>query len=678
MKTIKTILIILVLPFCGIKANDINDSLVQQKQYFIESKQQIEKMLNDTDSLDFQKAVYLSESPYWNNIISYNVFCKVIDFHATNIQIIAEQNRNEQTQNFKPTLLETEEYKRQSYNNILYNWAIYTYITDTAIFKFNIDSINMLFVHLPYTYTKTDPQALLNWSNSQVINLLHKKEANCNALTLYYKIFAERFHTEAKINVAPGHIYISHEDQKGITHNIELANRAFPRAGTIMTLTHTSLEAVQNGIALRSLDLKQTIAHTIINLAKAYEYKFNTKTDDFLLECANLVLQYDSLSLNAMLLKAEVLEQRLVQTHQSINELEHTSTFLQYQILLTQIYKKGYREMPLEMKNHIISRLFNDTTYISFKDYTPKGFQTISPKDDRYATLSSGMFPEVHENKKLEQFGQTIFNTQTFKIVKFVTADSLYNKYPFDPVVSAWQIDPLAYEFAHMSPYSALGNNPILYIDPDGKKIKAMNALATDAMYSLGDKYGNALKISYDEKNNTFGTDATFGDFKEFKAALKNEKLTSESLLEAWALYQGLKETDVIELTILVEGEENNSTYNTGDESQGSKKEDLGLKTENSEYDKFSKLLGNSTFNSKLSNIFFKGEEYETDEGENKINPNQQGENWVFFNNKNENARSKFKNLNFKVKGHLVINGTNQTSQSNSKTVTNAIKTIFQ
>lgn len=452
-------------------AQETSDSISQHKQCFFDSKTQIENMLMGKDSLDYQKAVFLSENPYWDNMISYKVFSRLIDFHAENISYIAETNRDEASQNFSATFLETEQQKREKYNNLLYNWAIYTYISDTTLFTYQLDSLNVLYAHLPYTYSTQDPQALLNWSHSQVLHLLQNKSANCNALTSFYKIFAERFQTNADISIAPGHIYITHTNQKDIHYNVELANNAFPKTGTIMTLTYTPLQAVQNGIALRALNVQEATALCLVNLAKAYEHTFNTKSSDFQYECATTVLQYDSLNLNAMLLQAEVLEQRVIATQKTIAELQSNREFQEYQNLITKLYKKGYREMPLEMKNQIINRLFKDSTFISITDHTPKGFQTISPPNERYATVSSGMFEEVHEPKDFEQYGRAIFNTQTNTITQFVTADSLYNNYPIDPVVSAWQIDPLAHEFPSMSPYSAFANNPIIFIDPDGRKV---------------------------------------------------------------------------------------------------------------------------------------------------------------------------------------------------------------
>ena len=320
-------------------------------------------------------------------------------------------------------------------------------------------------------YPLYDPLGTINCANSQVLNLLENNIGNCYAQTSLYKIFSERFNSGADICTAPGHVFISHKDLNGINYNVELATHSFPGAGSIMTLTYTPVDAVRHGIAMRELDLKKSVALCLVYLAKDYEHKFKNKTDDFLMQCAEATLQYDSLNLNAMLLKAEVLEEAILNKNKTIAQLQTDKQFKQYENLIVSLFNNGYREMPLDMKNLIVNRLQKDSMGFIMTDHTPKGFQSINPSDDRYATLSNGIFDEVHEPKLIEQYNHTLLNTQTRKISKFVASDTLYNKYNFDPVVFAWCIDPLAAKYPYLSPYVAFADNPILFFDNDGRKI---------------------------------------------------------------------------------------------------------------------------------------------------------------------------------------------------------------
>lgn len=446
-----------------------NDTLIQ-KQIFLNAKIEIENMLNGQSPLDFEKAVFITENAYWNNEIDYKKYKTFLDLHALNIQNIAELNRKEKEQDFTATFLETEEQKQKKYNDLLYNWAIYSYFSDTTYYNYKLKDKSKLFHHKPFQYPNNDPFAKLDWKQSQVLNLLANSSGNCYAQVNLFKIFANRFNTDAKICTAPSHIFIVHNDQKDRQHNLELGTNSFPGSGSIMTLTYTPTDAVRSGIAMRELNQKQSIALNLVYLAKAYEDKFNTKTDKFIYNCAITTLKYDPKNLNAMLLQAEYLEEKIINKNKSVKELQNDNDFIEYEKLIVSLYDNGYREMPLDMKNIIVSRLRNEEAGIIYKDHTPKGFTNPKLNDNRYITLSNGLFDELHAFKPIEQYSRTLLDAKNKKIKDFVKADTLYNNYPLDPVVFAWAVDPLASKYPHQSPYSTFNNNPIIYIDPDGRE----------------------------------------------------------------------------------------------------------------------------------------------------------------------------------------------------------------
>ena len=440
-----------------------NEKSFKQKQCFFDAKTELESMLMEKTPLDYERAVFITENAYWNNAITYAAYKEYIDFHTERIRNIIENNRSSMPE-IKWNILYNQAQQQERYKQLLSNWANYKYLTDTCLF---VDS-SLFYYHLPYNYSSDDPFGTNNWKNTQTINLLTNKKGNCYALAALYKIFAQRLNTDANLGLAPGHIFINHNDINDNNYNIELASQSFPGAGSIMTLTYTPTDAVRSGIAMRTLDLKQSVALCLVYLAKGYEHKFNTKTDNFILQCAATTLQYDSLNLNAMLLKAEVLEKEIIEKNKSVAQLQKDYQFNEYEKLIADLYVKGYREMPLEMKNIIINKLQKDSSGLILTDHTPKGFRTINPKDDRYATLSWGLYDEIHEAKLNERYNNTLYNTRTEKITKFVASDILYNKYQIDAAAFAWQIDPLASKYPMMSPYMAFADNPIYYIDPNG------------------------------------------------------------------------------------------------------------------------------------------------------------------------------------------------------------------
>jgi hypothetical protein len=507
MKTIQFLILLFVGQIIFIPtlfAGNQPNKLEKTKQHFYSAKQEIVEMLNGKQELSYERAIILLENAYWEEKINTSFFRHSLNFHTYNIQKIIDANRNESSRNFKQTLLESIEQQEEKYNNALTNWAIFSYLTDTIFFN---GQDGVLLFHSPFSYSTKDPLGTTDWSNTQVFNLLNNKKGNCFALTSLFKIFSERLNSEVTICTAPSHIYIRTADHKGIYHNVELATKSFPGTGSMETLTYTTDEATKNGISLRELNLKQSIALCLVYLAKGYEYKYQTKDDDFLLECAKLALEYDNLNLNAMLLKAQVLEARILNKNKPINELQTDKTFQEYEKLITYLFDLGYREMPKEMKDLVISRLRNENTPYPMKDYTPKPFEHLGVKNDRYATLSGGLFDERMETKPLEQYHRTIFDTKKMKITKFVSIDTTYNNYPIDLVVFAWSIDPLAHQFPSLSPYNAFNNNPIVNVDTDGRK------------------FVTYIKVKNEETGKTVTKKVTFDGVKTTMQTMRKGKL---------------------------------------------------------------------------------------------------------------------------------------------------------
>lgn len=451
----------------SVNATDIIDSTTASKQYYYAAKEQFKDMLSGKEELSYEKAITVVENAYWDNDNDKEAFDELISFHSINIMRIIDQEKKRSPQEFKRTLLKTVEQQQDQYNNALTNWAIFSYITNTT---YHVTKKG-LFYNLPYQYSSEDPLGTLNWKNTQVLNLLYSKRGNCYALVSLFKIFSERLNSEAFICTAPGHIYIRHADHKGIYHNVELANKAFPGTGSMETLTYTTDEATKNGISLRELDLKQSIALNLVYLAKGYEYKFGVKDDNFIMECAELALQYDELNLNAMLLKTEVLEERLIKKNKTIKALQSDKTFQEYEKLIVHLFDLGYREMPTEMKDLVISRLRKEDSPYPMTNHTPKPFEDLGVKEERYATLSGGLFDEQMLTKPIEQYHRTMFDTKQKKITELVELDTTYNNYPIDLVVFAWNIDPMDHVYPSISPYAFVANNPISYVDPDGNVI---------------------------------------------------------------------------------------------------------------------------------------------------------------------------------------------------------------
>lgn len=424
-------------------------------QNFQQAYQEISAMLEGKQPLNFEKAVFLTENAYHDNAISNGDFKAVLDAHSTVIeQLIKANDKNDWKQFLKgrDVTVERENQAKELYRKALANWAIFTYLTDTVTLRLQ----GQKFLNLPYTYSNEDPFGTADWKNSQVMNLLEKQKGNCYALVTLFKIFSERFQSEADIVTAPQHIYIEHRDPHGNRFNVEVATRTFPNLGSIQTLTYTTRAALLNDISMRKLDLKQSVGLCLVYLAKGYEYKNKIKDDEFILTCANTALQHDDKNLNAMLLKAQVYEQWVMK-----GEMPAAP----YEEMLAKLYKLGYRQMPDDMKEIILSKIQGAPTASTPTNKTPNPFEGIGGQA-RYVTLSNGLFEELHQPQKLVRYGRTVFDTEKSKIVKFLDED--ISSYQVDPVVFALSVDPLTKSYPELTPYQFASNRPIEAIDLDG------------------------------------------------------------------------------------------------------------------------------------------------------------------------------------------------------------------
>lgn len=81
------------------------------------------------------------------------------------------------------------------------------------------------------------------------------------------------------------------------------------------------------------------------------------------------------------------------------------------------------------------------------------------------ATFTS--FEEFHDQKQVVEIGGVLFDTRTNEVVGYVDArDSLSG---LAPDVISTSIDPFCEKYYSISPYAYCFNNPVKFVDPDGK-----------------------------------------------------------------------------------------------------------------------------------------------------------------------------------------------------------------
>jgi len=105
--------------------------------------------------------------------------------------------------------------------------------------------------------------------------------------------------------------------------------------------------------------------------------------------------------------------------------------------------------------------------------FIPANSQTTKNPFSKYgydvlmATSSRGEFEEFHDENDIVEIGSLLFNTKTNQIVKILEKGE--TTMDISPATAAMSIDPLCEKYYWISPYTYCLNNPIKYVDPDGR-----------------------------------------------------------------------------------------------------------------------------------------------------------------------------------------------------------------
>ena len=89
----------------------------------------------------------------------------------------------------------------------------------------------------------------------------------------------------------------------------------------------------------------------------------------------------------------------------------------------------------------------------------------------KVATLSKGKYLEFHDLDSIVTIGSVRFHVDKMQIVGHVERDTLNpDAQPLGDTTGRWiSVDPLSEEFPEWSPYTMSFNNPLRFVDPDGR-----------------------------------------------------------------------------------------------------------------------------------------------------------------------------------------------------------------
>jgi hypothetical protein len=277
-------------------------------------------MLTGAKPISFKRAVFLTENAYYGDKLNYQAYCQDINNIAVQLKAMIKQRG-------------IEKYRTAG------NWATFSYLTDT------IAANNFK----PYTYDFDDFTGTKDWSKQFVTKLLKTHSGNCHSLPFLYKILCEEIGTKAYLALAPNHVYIKHQDEKGQWTNVELTNPGFPRDQWIIKEMAITVEAIRKNIYMMPLTQKESVAMTMFDLACGYKSYFGY--DKFVLNTASTALKYYPKCVPLVQLKANCLLSMIQSEKKKINP--DTAVILadiaMHKRMMASVNELGYKDMPIEL-----------------------------------------------------------------------------------------------------------------------------------------------------------------------------------------------------------------------------------------------------------------------------------------------------------------------------------------
>lgn len=309
--------------FCAVAQN-----LETQEKNFEQSYTLLNSMLVNENKYSFKKAVFSVENAYLDN---------KLDTIFLNKQIRLLNNLSNSI--IKDRFLAYVEKDKPTFNK----WAsVFEVMHDTI----PVNIHDTIYNYIPFSYDFNDVFGHKTRENLFVSKLLETRKGNCHSLPYLYKILCEELGVTANLALAPNHVYIKHRSIADGWYNTELTSGIFPIDAWIMASGFVHIDAIRNGVYMKALNNKESIALILIDLADNYNAKFPNNDGTFVLKCAETaILNYPNFA-TALILKAETHKKQM---KTELNQEKAKQMLSDLEKEYAHIHEIGYRNMPEDM-----------------------------------------------------------------------------------------------------------------------------------------------------------------------------------------------------------------------------------------------------------------------------------------------------------------------------------------
>ncbi|WP_312900743.1 hypothetical protein [Chryseobacterium taichungense] len=317
----------------------------KENLFYEEAYQNIDNMLNDKQEYSFKNAVFGVENAYYQGKLDIPHLEREISFLKA----------------FSGSILKSRElnYSESDKDNVSKYAAIFSIMCQSLPVMVKDTVVQ----YKPFNYDFEDVFGHKDISNLFVSKLLLTKKGNCNSMPYLYKILAEELGVDVNLALAPNHVYIKHRIKTVGWYNTELTSGIFPEDGWLMASGYIHLDAIKNGVFMKALNNKESLALCLFDLAQAYNKSFPENDGSFVLKCTQRAVEVYPYFAKALILKAEthkkMFEKIMKEENLSTDNPENIKLALRnpkgkelFEIMKKEygyIYEIGYRQMPEEM-----------------------------------------------------------------------------------------------------------------------------------------------------------------------------------------------------------------------------------------------------------------------------------------------------------------------------------------
>lgn len=317
------------------------DEMEAEKAEYTAKMKPFQNSLNEflkmnPDSFSVTKAIYLTESAWYDKPPTYQQFENAIKQRADLVKQILKQER------VNPN------------SNIAKNYGIQKiYKQDT---KYIDPKTKQTFIAPKVTYDFNDPYGDKNWNNMFLTKLLGTGKGQCHSMPLLYLALAEQLGAKAYLSLSPEHSFIQYFNENGYRYNFETTNGNLVNQTWLMQSNYINATALKNKTYLDTLSSRQLYAQLLSDLLQNYTAKVGY--DNFSAQLTQQILAINPKNIAALMTQANfntfiARDELKAVGNPPVNEIPNYPKANQaYQNMLQSyqlIDEQGFQDMPKEV-----------------------------------------------------------------------------------------------------------------------------------------------------------------------------------------------------------------------------------------------------------------------------------------------------------------------------------------